>query len=63
MTMSRGTTKTTVLGGGAGAPIGGYANEVEMAEAMADPRYSTDEAYRKQVATKLSKSAFISFNN
>lgn len=63
MTMSRGTSKAAVLGGGTGAPIGGYANEVEMAEAMADLRYSTDEAYRKQVATKLSKSAFISFNN
>lgn len=63
MTMNRGTSKATVLGGGIGAPSGGYANEIEMAEAMADPRYSTDEVYRKQVATKLSKSAFISFNN
>ena len=54
MTMNRGTSKATVLGGGIGAPSGGYANEIEMAEAMADPRYSTDEVYRKQVATKLS---------
>lgn len=63
MTMSRGTAKATVLGGGTDTPIGGYATEIEMAEAMADPRYGTDEVYRKQVATKLAKSAFISFNN
>jgi hypothetical protein len=42
-----------------GAPSGGaagYASIAQLTEAMKDPRYSTDPAYRKEVEQRLSRS-------
>jgi hypothetical protein len=46
----------SLLGGSnANAGNGGYGSTAEMVRDMSDPRYSKDEAFRKQVEAKLSR--------
>lgn len=47
-----------LVSGGARGPGGGerFANLQELADAMSDPRYMRDEAYRQSIQSKLSRS-------
>lgn len=44
-------------GDGVASVPGGYKNKKEMAEDMSDPRYETDETYRKAVEDKLRRTS------
>jgi len=51
-------TRNGASGGNQGAAYEGYASEAEQTAAMSDPRYRTDEAYRKGVEAKVGKTDF-----
>jgi hypothetical protein len=46
------------VGGGGNDGVGRYESTAQMVEAMRDPRYSTDEAYRAKVERKIANSNF-----
>jgi hypothetical protein len=58
---SAATAEPSLLGGNAGQSSGydGFRSTSEVVQAMKDPRYSSDEAYRKDVQNKLSVSNII----
>lgn len=45
--------------GGAPASTPGFASRTQMSEAINDPRYEKDPAYRKEVEAKIAKSKFL----
>lgn len=53
-----GTEPTLVGGGGASAAPEGFASRAQMVEAIRDPRYRKDEAYRSEVQAKLAVASF-----
>ncbi|BAF89585.1 putative capsid assembly protein [Azorhizobium caulinodans ORS 571] len=48
-----------INGHASGPSVEGFASRYEMLQAMKDPRYSKDEAYRDQVAKRLAVSNFF----
>lgn len=55
-TSETGAPKDLVSGKANGSGTGGFESRSQMMEAMSDPRYRTDSAYRDSVAKKLSNS-------
>jgi hypothetical protein len=53
-----GTEPKLVGGGGASAAPEGFASRAQMVEAIRDPRYRKDEAYRSEVQAKLNVASF-----
>lgn len=47
-----------LVGGGNGA-VGGFESLAQLTEAMKDPRYEKDPAYRREVETKLARSTIF----
>ena len=55
---ANGSNPSSLLQGGASAstPSGAFQSRAQVTEAMSDPRYSTDPAYRQMVRNKLANS-------
>ena len=45
-----------MLQGRAAAPTSGFRSQAEVVQAMSDPRYDSDPAYRQDVYDKLERS-------
>ncbi len=59
-TQANGTGGEPLGGGhGAGSSVSGYASRAQMTEAIRDPRYHKDPAYRAEVEKKIGASDFL----